>query len=402
MSDSDISQRPAAFSVELVTDAAIFAGLAQEWDELLLRSEARTPFLAWEWLYPWWQHLRGPDRELYLILVRDAAGRLTAIAPFCRRFSRLGLGLGGLSPAQRARLAAGPIKGWSRAVEFLGMGEVGSDYLDLIIDPAQREAAFESIVATLLARQSDWDALELSDMPEDGPTLPQLERCFIAAGAHHVANLVGECCPYIALGARWEDYVAGVGASLRRSLQRTSRLLAEQHGVAFVRHTKPAEVGPALNELVRLHRLRRNEMGGTATFEGAREGFHQHVCMLFAERGWLSINALRRAGRPLAGLYAFELGDTFYYYQSGFDPAWAEHSIGTVLLGHCIRAAIDGGRRRFDFLRGDEPYKWRWTGLARATRRLQVRYKGTPDAVAKFWGGRLVGRASSLPTGTAQ
>lgn len=402
MSDSDKAQRPGALTVERISDPAIFAGLAHEWDELLLRSEACRPFLAWEWLYPWWQHLSGSDRELYLILLRDEARRLVAIAPLCRRFARQGLGLGGLGPELRARLAAGPVKGWSRALEFLGASDVGSDYLDVIVDPAWREPAMTRLIEALLAHQTDWDVLELSDMPEDGATLAQLERGFLAAGAHEVANRVGECCPYIALGGRWEEYLAGLSTSLRRDLQRTSRILTERHGAAFVRHTTPAEVGPALGELVRLHRLRRNELGGTAAFEGAREAFHQHVGMLFAERGWFSINMLRRDGSPLGGLYAFELGDSFYYYQSGFDPAWAPFSIGTVLIGHCIRTAIASGRTRFDFLRGDEPYKWRWTGLARATRRLQVRYKGAPEAAATFWGGRLVGRASGLPTGSVQ
>lgn len=402
MNDSDHSQQSVALTAEYVSDPAIFAGLAREWDELLLRSDARTPFLAWEWLYPWWQHLRGADRELYLLLMRDPSGRLVAIAPLCRRFARQGLGLGGPGTAQRARLAAGPVKGWSRVLEFLGTGEVGSDFLDLIVDPAWREPALARMFATLAARQADWDVLELSDMLEDGPTLARVEREFMRAGQHDVENLAGECCPYVALPPRWEDYVAGLGSTLRRQLQRTSRVLAEDHGVTFVRHVEPSETGPALSDLVRLHRLRRSDLGGTRAFEDGREGFHQHVCMLFAERGWLSINMLRRDGRPLAGLYAFELGDTFYYYQSGFDPAWAQYSIGTVLLGHCMRVAITAGRTRFDFLRGDEPYKWRWTGRARATRRLQVRYKAAPEAAARFWAARLVGRSSGLPTGTVK
>ena len=45
-------------------------------------------------------------------------------------------------------------------------------------------------------------------------------------------------------------------------------------------------------------------------------------------------------------------------YNSGFDPAHAELAPGIVLLAHVIRDAIERGVPVFDFLRGEEPYKY--------------------------------------------
>ena len=45
-------------------------------------------------------------------------------------------------------------------------------------------------------------------------------------------------------------------------------------------------------------------------------------------------------------------------YNSGFRPEAAALSPGLILLAHIIRDAIERGQRRFDFLRGEERYKY--------------------------------------------
>ena len=71
-----------------------------------------------------------------------------------------------------------------------------------------------------------------------------------------------------------------------------------------------------------------------------------------------------------AVLYCFAFRDRTCYYQGGFEPTLGKLSLGTVLTSHAIRAAVDEGRSEFDFLRGEEPYKDRWT---RGASRMNVR-----------------------------
>jgi hypothetical protein len=60
-------------------------------------------------------------------------------------------------------------------------------------------------------------------------------------------------------------------------------------------------------------------------------------------------------------MYGFSVGRNFFFYQSGFDPAYSRFSVGTLLLGSAIQASIQTGHSKFDFLRGAEPYKRLWT-----------------------------------------
>jgi CelD/BcsL family acetyltransferase involved in cellulose biosynthesis len=59
--------------------------------------------------------------------------------------------------------------------------------------------------------------------------------------------------------------------------------------------------------------------------------------------------------------------DSFIYFQSGYDPAWRNRSVGLVLVGETFRDAIDAGLTEYDFLRGTESYKSDWTTHQRRT-----------------------------------
>ena len=88
--------------------------------------------------------------------------------------------------------------------------------------------------------------------------------------------------------------------------------------------------------------------------------------------GTLRLYALRRRAEIIGALYAFAHRGHTYYYLSGFDPAFAPYSPGTLLIGHAIEEAIREGSGLFDFLRGRETYKYLWGAKARLNYRRQV------------------------------
>ena len=83
-------------------------------------------------------------------------------------------------------------------------------------------------------------------------------------------------------------------------------------------------------------------------------------------------------GEPMAAILFFRWGDAMLYYQSGWDPssAGARMSPNLVLFGRSIRDAIAEGVRYFEFLRGDEPFKGKFTSRARPTKTLLVSGEG--------------------------
>jgi CelD/BcsL family acetyltransferase involved in cellulose biosynthesis len=68
----------------------------------------------------------------------------------------------------------------------------------------------------------------------------------------------------------------------------------------------------------------------------------------------------RRAGSTVGVLYGFWWRDSLAAYQSGWDRAYARDGLGNVLILHALEFAAAEGARSFDFLRGGEPYKYRF------------------------------------------
>ena len=90
--------------------------------------------------------------------------------------------------------------------------------------------------------------------------------------------------------------------------------------------------------------------------------FHQNVIEELWKEEMIRFCFIKAEGKLIAGIYLLLYNNNVYYYQSGFDPAWRKLSPGTLLFYYCIRSSYENKKEEFDFLRGDEEYKYYWTG----------------------------------------
>ena len=86
--------------------------------------------------------------------------------------------------------------------------------------------------------------------------------------------------------------------------------------------------------------------------------FFRHVAGDLATQGRLSLYFLQRGEQRLASLLCFDGSDDLMLYNSGYDPAYADVSVGIVSKAMCLQRAIQDSKRRFNFLRGSERYKY--------------------------------------------
>ena len=332
----------ARVTVECVQDPFRFSALRSEWRNLLQDSASNNPFLTWEWLYAWWSHF-GVAGSLRLMLVR-ADGELIAIAPF--------------------RLIATPLYWFSR-LEFLGTGEAGSDYLDLIVRHGA-EARTLTALADFLSEQKL--ALRLTHLPPNSLVAHLSAR--LAEGGWASSFAVDGTCPIVDLtGHTFDSFLGSLGPSHRANIRRRLRALERDFDVRFERITQHDDRRVMLDALAAFHGRRYAGRGGSTAFTSpAARAFHEEATRRALDHGWLRMYALRVNGAVAAVMYGFALNGRFYFYQHGYDETYAGHSIGLVLMALTIRTAIDEGAGEFDMLWGTEAYKARW---ARSTRLLQ-------------------------------
>jgi CelD/BcsL family acetyltransferase involved in cellulose biosynthesis len=324
--------------------------LRQDWARLLQASNADNIFLTWEWLVTWWKHLGRPGR-LAIVTVREA-GEIVAIAPL---------------------MVARP--SWRRLVpfhriQFLGAGSAGADYLDIIVRRGQEREAAEAVSRTLAERGI---MLELNRVHADSPATRTLAKALAERG-WRVVESSAESCPFIDLSDRdWEDYLASRGREHRYAFRRKLRALGRQFRVRFELVDREADRSGALAAFLRLHDARFSTRGGSdGLHTPALRAFHDEFSRIALERGWLRLGLLTLDEAAAAAVYGFHYAGRFYFYQSGFDPAFDRWGVGVVALGLSIRAAIDEGAREYDFLHGDEPYKFHWAPQARPLLKVEV------------------------------
>lgn len=334
--------------IEKVNEARRFEVLRDEWNELLKDSISDCLFLTWEWLHTWWKHL-AEDRQLNLITVR-LDGRLIAIAPLAHRSSRW------------RRLLPFPV------LEFLGTGNVGSDYLDILIRRGHERQALSALAESLADGKL---MLEFSQVERGSAHAIELALQLKRQGWAYSRRLT-DICPYINLsGHDWESYLASLGSAHRYNLRRRLRNLESRWSVQFERVQSEEQRAEALQVLVMLHGLRWRARNSPGVFHApGLVAFHEELSRLALRRGWLRMYVLRLDGRPVAALYGFNYHNTFYFYQSGFDPDYGKYSVGLVMMGLAIKSAIEEGSKVYDFLRGDESYKLLWTRDERELVRL--------------------------------
>jgi len=346
MARAEAGQKRDQLRVRVISDERELKDLAPVWRELHA-ADSTDAFIGSEWLIPWWRHLgqSEPGRQLFIMLATDHDGTPRGLMPLYLGTVRLGL--------QRVR-----------RLGFMGDTQVGSDYLEIVALPGWRALVVEAFGATLARHAGHWDLIELLDMDETSSTADQL---LAAMGSQYMSVMDKRTlCPGQTLdpGEPFESFLRQTRR--RDNYGRRRRWLERQPGFRIDVSRNREDLARPLDAFFRLHARRWANDGGSAGIsESAHVEFHREAASNLAANGKLWLFTMWLKDQPLASVYGITHNKTFYYYQSGMDPAWHSRSVGLVLIGETFSEVINSGMQRYDFLRGEEAYKADWVSGSR-------------------------------------
>lgn len=336
--------------ITFIRNAAELDALSEDWNQLLARAVTDVPFLRHEFQSTWWSTLGGGEwehGELWIGVGQDERGELAGFAPLFLTQTREG----------------------QKGLMFVGSIEI-SDYLDFIVPIETVEPFVEALLLALEEKgPREWEVLDLYNIPQESPSLQALQdaadRRSWAATQERL-----QPCPVITFDGTWEDYLTSLTKKQRQELKRKMRRVERDPSGAIWKLVNPEDdAATVANEFLELMTtdLRKVEFLTPAMrvqFQQLIEAAHKN--------GWLHLSFLDVGSRHAAGYLSFDYGNRLWVYNSGVNAAYLSLSPGWVLLGHMIRWAIENDRHEFDFLRGDEKYKYQLGGQETYIYRIKI------------------------------
>jgi CelD/BcsL family acetyltransferase involved in cellulose biosynthesis len=323
-----------------------FWALKPEWNDLLQRSCCNTLFLTWEWQSTWWKHL-GEGNLILLGFRSDQDGRLVGIAPLF------------LSGADDGK----------KVVYLIGCRDV-SDYLDVIIEEGHEDAVYAALLDYLQNQAPAWDLVDFCNIPQHSKTFGRFRDLAEAQGLQTLVE-VEDVCPIIDLPPTWDEYLLMLDKKQRHEVRRKLRKADAEADTRFYFVGPEHDLRAEMESFIDLHQ--RSTAEKDQFMDPQMQGFFFDVAQVLQDRGWLQLAFVEMDGQKAATLLNFDYGRDILVYNSGYDPAqFRQLSPGIVVTARCIEYAIAQGRSQFDFLRGDEVYKYRFGAQDTVVRRLLV------------------------------
>ncbi len=238
-------------------------------------------------------------------------------------------------------------------VTFLGGTDL-MDYFGFKHGGELLDQDVESLLASLHSEQSI-NSLVFESLPEDSHTIHALRR--VAPGLGWQLHEWDEgVAPRVQLPESEEEYFASLSKKHRHELRRKLRRLHQAGKIDQIELTAPEDIKAGMDDFMRLHRM--SSIDKQEFMTSAREAFFRDIAYRMASKGIARLYFLTIDGNKVATSLAFVVGKVKYLYNSGYDPARSWHAVG--LLNHALNllASIREGFEVYDFMRGDERYKY--------------------------------------------
>jgi CelD/BcsL family acetyltransferase involved in cellulose biosynthesis len=359
------------------------------WDRLVAATPAATPFARWAFHRAWWDAYGDSAHEQYLVVVPadSSAERVDwetarAIVPLMHRHeveptddtNRTTL----RERAHGADFQAVP--GDAKAIFFAA--SYHADYATILCAPADLDDVAGAVSASLTHPPDDdhgdtpWDVVDLRRLRLDDPALAAMDQALKGADASwQVSREREDVCPVItAPSGDWDEYLATLDKKDRHEIRRKLRRAAVVGDLSITIAPPTTE---AIDEFIELHTRRFGEHGLFPSGPGGDRSrrFVHRLAELerdSADGGLLHIGIVHCGARLVWTMLAFDDGETCFLYNAGMDPDASDVSPGVTGTAMYFQDRLAAGRRRFDFLRGDEPYKYEWGAHDEPIERLLV------------------------------
>jgi CelD/BcsL family acetyltransferase involved in cellulose biosynthesis len=314
---------------ELITLSMLTSGsdvdrIRGDWERLT--GESPAAFQSFGWNRAWIRHFQSKYEALAVfVLYRNS--RAVGIFPCFRKGTRLRM-----------------------------IGDEICDFQDVIVEsPNDAKVLLASV---LLSAKSNGLHLDLRKLSERGMLWPLLQTEAEKYGFSFFHKVYGRC-PWFSLEDSAGEFLTRSKASLRKRIRRALRRLEDLAPDSKNNFLDESGIDrKTIGDIAALHQANQHRKEGSSIFENEAYRNFLTEAAGSADVGMRVLEIRNREGELVAFDLGFERGERFYAYLGAFDELYSGGSPGMCLLHWQMDVFPLRGVRHYDFLCGEESYKF--------------------------------------------
>ena len=317
-----------------------FDSLKSYWTDDRHNLKWDTLFVLPSWLEVWWQTF-GSRTQLYLRAVRQRR-KIIGIAPLLVK---------------------------EKTASIIGSVDV-CDYLDFIVTPGMEKEFFNILLDDL--GQKGISQLDLKPVRPDSTVLTNLVA-LAKQRQYEVLYQEEGVSVELDLPSTWDEYLTMLTKKQRHEVKRKLRRLWKADNVDYRCVKVSQDVRSFLDTFLKLFSLSQEDKANFMTTQ--MESFFRSLAEAMAKIGLLRAGILEVDELPVAMILGFDYNNVMYLYNSAYDPNYSYLSVGLLSKVLCIKESIQRGNKKWDFLKGGEPYKYHIGGKEIPLYACQIKIK---------------------------
>ncbi|NEU73015.1 GNAT family N-acetyltransferase [Hassallia byssoidea VB512170] len=347
--------------IDIIDNFETFKERRENWDSVYAADPQAQFFLSWVWLSGWLQMVHEP----WLILAaKPDTHDLSYVAFF------------------PLKIVLEQQDGGGFDTKLYMAGNSMADYTGLICLPGYEEEVIPAFAA-YIQQQLTWSTFDVQNILETDTRMSLFLRYFsrdkFDFSQHRIQNQ-GEdtdhyIAPYVSLADDWDQYLQNdVGSNTRQKIRRFLKKI-ETSDEFHITHVDTNNLESHIEILLKFWESKwRDKKGDNCD---VIMDYVRAILRHCFENNCLYLSVLWKGDTPLGAIANFVdvRQKSMLFSITGRDETFKNPSPGLILHADAIRYAIQNGFKVYDFLRGNEEYKYSFGAKERRIQHIVAKYK---------------------------
>jgi len=249
-----------------------------------------------------------------------------------------------------------------RYMVFKTLELVGNQYADYR-SVASPEDVFKAL-SSLQEREYKRHIVEFGCVAEADVSRAAIETWIRGAGLIVYRRGLSRA-PYLSIDCSWVEYKARKRGKFWHNISRAEKLLESKWGdLVFKTFEAPQHIPAILERCMALYKENWDKFTSSSLFISEKGRFFLNELLVrLSGKGNAEICTLEQKGSILAFSIGLKQDSKYYFYVFATKKSsdYATYSVGKIHLTYLLESVFSRGFKIFDFMAGEESYKYEWT-----------------------------------------